>query len=886
LALAPGTRLGPYEIVAPLGAGGMGEVYRARDTKLSRDVAIKVLPPHLSDRPESLARFEREAKAVAALSHPNILAIFDFGTHEGTAYAAMELLEGSTLRDRLATGPLPPRKAAEIGQQIAQGLAAAHEKGIVHRDLKPENLFLTKDGQVKVLDFGLARQGVAAATESDESPTRSRHTDPGMVVGTAGYMSPEQVRGAPLDHRSDIFSFGAVLYEMVSGRRAFQRDTPAETMTAILREDPPEMGALVEGLPGTLGGIIQHCLEKQVEERFQSARDLAFDLASLARGTSASGSGPSVDAGRGSLLRRLGWPALALVAVVAAFGAGRRGAHPAADRRELMPTSFVQLTDSPGVESRPNLSPDGKSLLYVSSASGKSDIYLLRVGGRNPVNLTADSGAEDMHPSFSPDGESIAFHSERAGGGIFIMGSTGESVRRLTDFGQHPSWSPDGKEIAVSTASFIFPTDRSGIGSHIKVIDVQTGRARDVTAVGDALQPQWSPHGLRIAYWGLRGESGQRDIWTVRADGSEAKTGGVDVTKDAPLDWCPVWSPDGRFLYFASDRGGSMNLWRIPIDEASGKVLGDPQPMMLPANWSGSFSLSKDGRRIAFETLDWRSTLQRVAFDPVAEKVVGPPLPIVRSTQPMRDHEISPDGQWVAFTRAGTREDLFVARIDGSQYRRLTDDIFRDRGPAWSPDGSEIVFYSDRSGVYDIWAIRPDGSGLHPVTHVEHAANFPVWSPDGSRLIYSSVSGTGAVVELAMGGGTASKELPAIGPSLRFWPFSWSSDGRRLAGIAVEREGRVAGLEAYSFADQKYTPFDDDRRGYFRWTRWLSDGERLLVRDLQGISIFDTRSRKSKRLLSVGGYAVGKSVGATKDDRWITYTDTAGEGDIWLATLE
>ena len=288
MSLAAGTRLGSYEILAPLGAGGMGEVYRARDIKLDRDVAVKVLPELVAADPDALVRFEREAKAVAALSHPNILAIHDFGAQQGVSYAVMELLEGQTLREKLITGAIPQKQAVDYGVQIAKGLSAAHERGIIHRDLKPENIFVTKDGHLKILDFGLAKRVEKVAPgEETSAPTVSGHTEPGTVMGTVGYMSPEQVRGHPVDHRSDIFSFGAILYELLSGKRAFQRGTAADTMSAILKEEPPAL-AVKPGLPSGLVGIVARCLEKSPEERFQSARDLALDLKALERASEAS----------------------------------------------------------------------------------------------------------------------------------------------------------------------------------------------------------------------------------------------------------------------------------------------------------------------------------------------------------------------------------------------------------------------------------------------------------------------------------------------------------------------------------------------------------------------------------------------------------------------
>jgi serine/threonine protein kinase len=281
-----GSRLGPYEIVSPLGAGGMGEVYRARDTRLGRDVAVKVLPASFADDKTRLSRFRQEACAAGALNHPNILAIYDVGTDDSAPYVVSELLEGETLRQRMGGAALPQRKAIDYSQQIAHGLAAAHEKGIVHRDLKPENLFITRDGRVKILDFGLAKLAQAEDGQvQTDIPTRRVDTDPGTVMGTVGYMSPEQVRGQAVDHRSDIFAFGAILYEMLSGKRAFHGGSAAETMSAILKEEPPDLAATGRSVAPPLERLVHHCLEKSPDERFQSARDLAFDLQSLS-GTS------------------------------------------------------------------------------------------------------------------------------------------------------------------------------------------------------------------------------------------------------------------------------------------------------------------------------------------------------------------------------------------------------------------------------------------------------------------------------------------------------------------------------------------------------------------------------------------------------------------------
>ena len=601
---------------------------------------------------------------------------------------------------------------------------------------------------MKILDFGLARQiepGASADGETSDGRTVLGKIEPGMVMGTVGYMSPEQVSGRPADHRSDIFSLGCVLYEMAAGQRAFRRETAAETMTAILREDPPELPRDSGVRPAAFESTVRHCLEKRPEERFQSARDLAFALRSLLGSSSSGGTATSAVAASAPAPSR-GRRPLALAAMVVgalvisaiAFALGGRYAVSPAPAAGPRVVSFAQATDQPGIETTPSLSPDGKSLVYAKGDGTNMDLYLLRVGGRNPVNLTPDSPTDDRQPAFSPDGERIAFRSDRDGGGVFLMAASGESVTRLTDFGYHPSWSPEGGRIVVSPITFVSPSGIQGEITGLSVVDMKSGQVRALPVNARALQPAWSPDGSRIAYWGVRGKTGQRDLWTVAADGSDAASGGVPVTDDAALDWNPTWSPDGRYLYFSSTRGGPINLWRVRIDQRAGHALDEPEPVTTPSTWSGYLSFSRDGTRLAFASQAFQSTLLRVPFDAAREVLTGRPEPILAGTRAIRDHALSPDDKWVAFTEAGVPEDLFVARIDGTQYRRLTDDAFRDRGPAWSPDGTRIAFYSDRSGSYDLWTIRPDGSGLAALTKGAGIPGFPVWSPDGAAIAFGS----------------------------------------------------------------------------------------------------------------------------------------------------
>src|SRR5512140_43290 len=386
MTISVGTRLGPYEILSPLGAGGMGEVYRARDKKLDRNVAIKVLPESVAADPETLARFEREAKAVAALSHPNILSIFDFGTQDGVSYAVMELLEGETLRGKLDAGRVSQKQAVNYALQVAKGLSAAHEKGIVHRDLKPENLFVTEDGHLKILDFGLAKRTEQDRTDETSAPTESKLTEPGVVMGTVGYMSPEQVRGLPVDHRSDHFSFGAILYELLSGKKAFKRDTAADTMSAILKEEPPELSESGRNVSPALDRVVKHCLEKDRDNRFQSAKDIAFALreaASLSIPSPASGT-----SARQRIPRLPTW-ALALVGAVALLAALLVG-DVGGLRRRLSRGATVARIESIAVLPLANLSGDSQQEYFADGMteeliSDLAKISALRVTSRTSV---------------------------------------------------------------------------------------------------------------------------------------------------------------------------------------------------------------------------------------------------------------------------------------------------------------------------------------------------------------------------------------------------------------------------------------------------------------------------------------------------------------------
>jgi Tol biopolymer transport system component len=889
LTLAAGTRLGRYEIVAPLGAGGMGEVYRAQDPRLGREVAIKVLPAEVAGDEERLRRFEREARAASALAHPNLLTVFELGESDGVAFLVSELLAGDSLRARLDAGALPPKKAIDVALQIARGLGAAHARGIVHRDLKPENLFLTRDGIVKILDFGLAKLVLSeAATTSGfhAAATAAELTREGTVVGTVGYMSPEQVRGEPVDARSDLFAFGCVLYELLAGRRAFAGGSPVETLSAILRDEPPPLALAAGELAApALAAIVAHCLEKDPAARFQSAKDLVFALEQAAAPSPASSPRlPAVGApARSGAAIRLASAALAGAALGAlALALATRGAAPPA-RRAAERAHFRQLTRQPGAESAPALSPDGASVVYAKRDGGDLDLFFQRADGRTALPLTADCERDDTAPAFSPDGSRIAYRSECGGGGIFVMGATGESARRVADFGQDPAWSPDGRELAVATEPLGLATGRQS-RSQLWAIAVESG-SRRLLSEHDAMQPAWSPSGRRVAFWGIFGETTERDLWTVAADGSEsAAERALAVTRDVEVDWNPNWAPGGSTLYFASSRGGTFNLWRVPIDEASGAVRGPLEPLGAPTSYVQRFALASGGRHLAYVDRRVVTTLFLAPLDLARRRLGAPPRSVLRGSFEISSQALSPDGDRIAFANADHPQKVHLVRSDGSGYRQLTDGPERDRLPAWTPDGRRIVFQTTRAPTC-LASIGADGSGLELAPPLALCVRG-VAAPDGRRLSLTRAGRPTLLFDLAPGLARVSwREFPEIEPGVVFWPDSWSPDGDLQLGVGI-RGWDAEGLFLYSHAEQRY------RRVPFAEPITLDTTARLVARDFlvhgggTRLWLRSVGSGEGAVLAEAPGERILVDPTPTLDGRLLSWLERADESDLWLMTLD
>jgi Tol biopolymer transport system component/tetratricopeptide (TPR) repeat protein len=546
--------------------------------------------------------------------------------------------------------------------------------------------------------------------------------------------------------------------------------------------------------------------------------------------------------------------------------------------------TFTQLTYDPGPEFFPSLSPDGKSLVYASRAAGNWDIYLQRVGGRNSTNLTKDSRADDTQPSFSPDGQRIAFRSDREGGGIYVMGATGESVTRLSDFGYSPAWSPDGEQILVGTEKIPQPSTRP-TKSQLWMINVKTNERRLISE-GDALQPNYSPHRQRIAYWSRPSRAGQREnIWTIPVDGGEA----VAVTNGSTTDLNPIWSPDGRYLYFSSNRGGNINVWRVAIDEKSGAALGEPEAVTTigAATSALHLSFSRNGRQLAYVAQEDIRNLRKVAFDTSTGKTAGEPISITRGSLQLWFPDASPDGEWLTACSRGQQRHVFIIRTDGSELRDLTDDDYRHDGwPRWSPNGKRIVFTSRRSGNYELWVINRDGSGLQQLTQAS-GAHYSPWSPDGRMIAYSIHTPKNDCVIVQPDRAWNEQKLEYLPPlsdsSLSFEGWSWSSDSRRLAGIKHLPSGNHSGIGVYDLESKNYTWFTD----FGDWPLWFNDNRHLLFVSEGQILLFDTQTRKYQPVLTVTDQDVDiGSPALSPDNRTIYFTYVAAEADIWLMTLE
>ena len=758
MTLAAGTRIGPYEIVAPIGAGGMGDVYRARDRRLGRDVALKILSGRLAADPDAVRRFSQEARAATALNHPHIVAIYDTGEDDSTSFIAMELVDGVPFSTWIAQESAGLRSQLDVAIQVADALTAAHQIGIVHRDIKPGNVLVTQQGYAKVVDFGLAKlvqpPNGSDVTLAPSSPV----TEPGIIVGTTAYMSPEQATGVAVDARTDVYSLGVVLYEAVAGRRPFEAATQIDLLHAIVHDPPPPLPPLTPAPPLELQWVLEKALAKEPRERHQTMADLAADLRRLARrlDTSAGVAAPvSATPGAGTPARiqtRPRRPAVLAAAVLAAavaaaaalgwwFGARR----PAVDgTASLSYVTLTPLTFDRGLENQPTLSPDGERIAYVSDRTGNFDIWLKQVSGGTDINLTSNP-ADDVQPAFSPDGQQIAFVSSRAGasdliystfdlplmgGDIYVMPALGGAARRIARNGNFPSWSPDGTSVLYAGGVWFAPRllKVSASGGEPSEIPIRFGSSAGPRP-SHLLYPRYSPDGRWIVVAG----NGDR-IFVVPAGGGEVM----------PLAHgrAPAWSGESTtVIYSNTEPGKNQALWRIPVSTADGKATGPSEPLTVGRGWDIEASSSRDGRRIAFTALDPSFNVESLPFDAESGRVLGPQMPLTAGQQVVFFLNGSPDGRSVVYD-ATLGSSTHIWRVDaGSAPVQLTSDpAFEDSYPRWSPDGQTIAFERRRTDdpreSSEIWTMSADGANPRKLMPLGYA--LFAWMPDGRAIVHGS----------------------------------------------------------------------------------------------------------------------------------------------------
>jgi eukaryotic-like serine/threonine-protein kinase len=725
MALTSGIKLEPYEIISLLGAGGMGEVYRARDARLGRDVALKILPESFAQDATRLHRFEQEARAVAALNHPNILAVFDIGRHNGSPFLVSELLEGESLRATLDRGPLPQRKTIEYGVQIAQGLAAAHDKGIVHRDLKPENVFITRDARIKILDFGLAKLAHKTGDGPDDATFAGSDTAAGIVVGTASYMAPEQVRGELVDPRTDIFAFGAVLYEMLSGVRAFRRDTAAETMTAVLKDEPPELSDPGRLVSPTLDRIVRRCLEKSPDQRFQSARDLSFALSAFSGTESASAARAAVAAPR--KLRLLRWAGAALALALVAGLTWYIARRPVATTRMKF---AIPVPEEMSV-SHLALSRDGTMLAFVSpdESTGLPMIYVQRIGSSSVTLLPGTQNAS--FPFWSPDGSYLGFFGNGKLQKISLSGGTPQVLARILA-ARGGSWGSQNVIIyAPDTASGLWRVNADGSGNAPLTQQLMSLHKEQQTH----RWPVFLPDGKHFLYWAGNFTNSRDD------QVSAIYLGSLDSKDQRLIIHChSSFGYDSDSLFYTDDQ---RQLVTTPFDPSTGNVSGNLTPVagevgFQPSTYWAAFTVSLNGTLVyntgvgaAQSVLTWMDRSGKESGH------IGEP-------GVMANPSLSPDGHRVAMDVTDLKAnnvDVWLMSTSGASNARFTFEPTEEVSGAWSRDGTMLAYRS----------IAPEGAivvikrttGLEPEKKFMKSASggdlIPnCWSADGKQIVITN----------------------------------------------------------------------------------------------------------------------------------------------------
>ena len=888
--LVRGTRFGPYEVVSLLGMGGMGAVYRARDTRLQRDVALKVLLAGAAGDPDRVARFAQEARVLASLNHTNIAQIHGVEESAGVQALIMELVDGLTLADRIERGALPLLETLDIAKQLAEALEAAHEHGVIHRDLKPANVKVRADGTVKVLDFGLAKlvgavtpNSIGGSSSVSSAVSAPTETAVGTILGSIAYMPPEQAKGNPVDRRADLWAFGCVLFEMLTGRRAFAGETLSDVVVNIL-EHEPGWHTLPVKTPAPLRKLLQRCLVKNPRRRLDSAAVASFEIAEATAMLAADSMGretltadvPSVAWGRRLPFAALAMLAGALVAVSAYiwFVRSSEGPGPVPRLRNAL-----QVTSSLDVESYPTWSPDGMRLAYQAGEgrygyAGNHDIWVAQLGGGEPVNLTKGSLANDRMPSWSRDGREIAFLSDRDGDwALYTVAAIGGKARNILrlpgishDNRSAPQWSGDGTKLLVSV-------NQAGKNVVI-VVNLQSLETTRIALPDHDGNLCWdwsvSPDGRRFAYVEGSGTEVNR-LWTLPAFGGQP----VPLTDGRTKVWSPTWSRDGSKVFYVSNRVGSMDLWQQAIAH-DGTPVGEPLAITQGLGIR-SATFSPDGAKLAYSRGGSVSNVWRVPILTDRPATWPDAKQLTSEYAFIEFADASPDGALLAVSsdRRGN-QDLWLLPTAGGEMTPLTTDPAPDWYPRWSPDGSEIAFYSYRSGNRDIWVMPSRGGPARQLTTHPSMDTNPRWSPDGREIMFFSIrnEGTGTWIVDAKGG--QPKFLTTSGDGV-----DWSPDGQwfvlgRQDGLYRVARGGGEPMLLRATGEQPFSP------------RFSRDGQSIYYgvitgpRENHDIWKLSVDEGKISRLTKLEGRrgVLGAVFAADADYLYLTWSED--DGDIWV----